>query len=184
MPRGGGFVFDDAIVGGVIPRQFIPSVEKGVRKAMERGMLAGYPFVDFKVRLVDGKFHAVDSSDAAFQVAGARALRAAIQQAQPVLLEPIAKLEVTVPSDYLGDVIGDINARGGSVTGTDSQGQSSVVVAQLPLAATSDYEPKLTSITSGRGTFTLGFDHYDFCNPHTTDKVVKESGFKHVEEED
>jgi elongation factor G len=184
MPRGAGFVFEDAIVGGVIPRQFIPSVEKGVRKAMERGMLAGYPFVDFKVRLIDGKYHAVDSSDAAFQVAGARALRAAIQQSQPALLEPIARLEVTVPSDYLGDVIGDINARGGRVTGTDSQGENSVIQALLPLASTNDYEPKLTSITSGRGAFTLAFDHYDFCNPHTTEKVVKESGFKHVEEED
>jgi elongation factor G len=184
MPRGAGFEFEDAIVGGVVPRQFIPSVEKGVRKAMDRGMLAGYPLVDFKVRLVDGKFHAVDSSDAAFQVAGARALRAAMQQAQLALLEPIVRLEVTVPGDYLGDVIGDINSRGGRVTGTDSQESSSVVQALLPLANTSDYEPKLTSITSGRGTFTLAFDHYDFCNPHTTDKVVKESGFKHVEEDE
>lgn len=184
LPRGSGFVFDDAIVGGVIPRQFIPSVEKGVRKAMERGVLAGYPVVDFKVRLVDGKYHAVDSSDAAFQMAGGRALRAALAAAQPALLEPVAKLEVTVPSDYLGDVIGDINARSGRVTGTDSNGSSSVVQALLPLANTNDYEPKLTSITSGRGTFVLGFDHYDFSTPHTTDKVVKESGFKHVEDED
>jgi elongation factor G len=184
MPRGAGFEFEDAIVGGSIPRQFIPSVEKGVRKAMEHGVLAGYPVVDFKVRLTDGKYHAVDSSDAAFQMAGSRALRAALQQSQPVLLEPVAKLEVTVPSDYLGDVIGDINARGGRVTGTDSVGDKSVVVALVPLANTNDYEPKLTSITSGRGAFTMAFDHYDPCSAHTTDKVVKESGFKHVEEED
>jgi elongation factor G len=183
-PRGSGFAFEDAIVGGAVPRQFIPSVEKGVRRAMERGMLAGYPLVDFKVRLVDGKFHSVDSSDAAFQVAGARALRAAMQLAQPVLLEPIAHLEVTVPSDRLGDVIGDINARGGRVTGTDTAGSDSVISAMLPLASTNDYEPKLTSMTSGRGTFTLGFDHYDYCSPHTTDRVIKESGFKHVEDED
>ncbi len=184
MPRGAGFVFEDAIVGGAIPRQFIPSVEKGVRRAMERGMLAGYPLVDFKVRLVDGKHHSVDSSDAAFQVAGARALRAAMQQAHLVLLEPIARLEVTVPSAYLGEVIGDIHSRGGRVTGTDSAGSDSVVEALLPLANTLEYEPKLTSITSGRGTFVLGFDHYDFCSPHTTDKVVRESGFKHVDDED
>jgi elongation factor G len=184
LPRGTGFVFEDAIVGGVIPRQFIPSVEKGVRKALDRGVLAGYPVVDFKVRLTDGKYHAVDSSDAAFQMAGGRALRAALTASLPALLEPIAKIEVTVPGDYLGDVIGDLNARGGRVTGTNTVDAGSVVEALLPLANTSDYEPKLTSITSGRGTFTLSFDHYDFCSPHTTDKVVKESGFKHVEEDD
>jgi elongation factor G len=184
LPHGRGFEFEDAIVGGSIPRQFIPSVEKGIRKAMERGVLAGYPVVDFKVRLTDGKYHAVDSSDAAFQMAGGRALRAALAAAQPVLLEPVAKLEVTVPSDYLGDVIGDINARAGRVTGTDSNGSSSVVQALLPLANTNDYEPKLTSITSGRGSFMLGFDHYDYCSPHTTDKVIKDSGFKQVEDED
>jgi elongation factor G len=184
MARGSGFEFEDAIVGGVIPRQFIPSVEKGVRKAMDRGMLAGYPIVDFKVRLVDGKYHAVDSSDAAFQVAGARAMRAAMAAAQPVLLEPIAKLGVTVPSDYLGDVIGDINSRGGRVSGTDSTGTNAIVEALVPLANTSDYEPKLTSITSGRGSFTLAFDHYDYVSPHNADKVIKESGFKVVDEDD
>jgi elongation factor G len=184
LPRGSGFVFEDAIVGGVIPRQFIPSVEKGVKRAMEHGVLSGYPVVDVKVRLVDGKYHSVDSSDAAFQVAGFRAFRTAMQAAQPSLLEPIAKLEVTIPGDYLGDVIGDINARGGRVIGTSSAGTNSVVDAYVPLANTNDYEPKLTSITSGRGTFALGFDHYDFCSPHTTDKVIKESGFKHVEDED
>jgi elongation factor G len=184
LPRGSGFVFEDAIVGGVIPRQFIPSVEKGMRKALERGVLAGYPVVDVKARLVDGKYHAVDSSDAAFQVAGARALRAALAASQPALLEPIAKLSVTVPSEHLGDAIGDLNARSGRVTGTDGSGAASVVEALIPLANTHDYEPKLTSLTSGRGTFALAFDHYDFCTPHTTDRVVKESGFKHVEEED
>jgi elongation factor G len=177
-------MFEDAVVGGAIPRQFIPSVEKGIRKALDRGVLAGYPVVDFKVRLFDGKYHAVDSSDAAFQMAGGRALRAALQASLPALLEPIAKLEVTVPADYLGDVIGDINARGGHVTGTNSEGSSSIVEALVPLAATQDYEPKLTSMTSGRGRFKLAVDHYDFCTPHTTDKVIKESGFKHVEEED
>jgi elongation factor G len=184
LARGAGFVFEDAIVGGAIPRQFIPSVEKGIRKAMERGVLAGYPVVDFKVRLIDGKYHAVDSSDAAFQVAGARALRTALQAAHPVLLEPIAKLETTIPGDHLGDVIGDINARGGRVTGTNRVGPSSVVEALVPMASLNDYEPKLTSITSGRGSFTLAFDHYDYCSLHTTEKVVKESGFKHIEEED
>ncbi|HZU82561.1 MAG TPA: EF-Tu/IF-2/RF-3 family GTPase, partial [Polyangiaceae bacterium] len=184
LPRGAGFVFEDAIVGGVVPRQFIPSVEKGVKRAMEHGVFSGYPVVDVKVRLVDGKYHSVDSSDAAFQVAGFRAFRTAMQGAQPALLEPIAKLDVTIPGDYLGDVIGDINARGGRVIGTSNVGTSSVVSAYVPLANTNDYEPKLTSLTSGRGTFTLAFDHYDFCSPHTADKVIKESGYKHVEDED
>ena len=184
VARGGGFTFEDAIVGGVIPRQFIPSVEKGVKRALEHGVLGGYPVVDVKVRLVDGKYHSVDSSDAAFQVAGFRAFRTAMQAAQPALLEPIAKLEVTIPGDYLGDVIGDINARSGRVLGTNSAGTNSVVEAFVPLANTSDYEPKLTSITSGRGSFTLTFDHYDYCSPHTSEKVIKESGFKHVEDED
>jgi elongation factor G len=184
LPRGSGFVFEDAIVGGVIPRQFIPSVEKGMRKALERGVLAGYPVVDLKARLNDGKYHAVDSSDAAFQVAGARALRAALNGAQVALLEPIAKLQVTVPGDYLGEVIGDINSRGGRVTGTNAMAEGSVVEALIPLSSTHDYEPKLTSLTSGRGSFSLAFDHYDYCSQHTTDRVVKESGFKHVEDED
>jgi elongation factor G len=184
QPRGAGFSFEDAVVGGVIPRQFIPSVEKGVKRAMEHGVLAGYPVVDVKVRLVDGKFHSVDSSDAAFQVAGFRAFRTAMQAAQPALLEPIAKLEATVPGDCLGDVIGDINARGGRVSGTRSAGTQSVVEAYAPLANTNDYEPKLTSVTRGRGTFALAFDHYDDCSLHAAEKVVKESGFKHVEDDD
>ncbi|MBV9948834.1 MAG: elongation factor G, partial [Myxococcales bacterium] len=184
LPRGSGFLFEDAIVGGVIPRQFIPSVEKGVKRGMEHGVLAGYPVVDVKVRLVDGKYHSVDSSDAAFQVAGFRAFRAAMSAAQPALLEPIAKLEVTIPGEYLGDVIGDINARGGRVVGTNTAANGSEVIAYVPLAGTSDYEPKLTSITSGRGTFHLAFDHYDYCSPHTAEKVVKESGYKHVDEDE
>lgn len=184
LPRGSGFVFEDAIVGGVIPRQFIPGVEKGMRKALERGVLAGYPVVDLKARLFDGKYHSVDSSDAAFQVAGARALRAALGASQPALLEPIARLTVTAPGDYLGDVIGDINSRGGRVIGTDAGEAGSVIEALIPLAVTHDYEPKLTSITSGRGRFSLVFDHYDYCSVYTTDKVVKESGYKHVEDED
>jgi elongation factor G len=184
LPRGSGFVFEDAVVGGVVPRQFVPSVEKGARKALERGVLAGYPVVDVKVRLVDGKFHSVDSSDAAFQTAGSRAVRAALAAALPALLEPIAKLEVRVPADYLGEVIGDIHARGGRVTGNDTAGSVSVVEAIVPLANTHDYEPKLTSVTSGRGTFSLAFDHYDYCSPHTTDKIVKQSGFEPIEDED
>lgn len=184
LQRGSGFEFEDAIVGGVVPRQFIPSVEKGVVKALQRGILAGYPVVDLRVRLIDGKTHSVDSSDAAFQVAGYRAFRAAAAAAHPALLEPVVKLLVTVPGDMMGDVIGDLNSRHGKVVNTDTAGSNTVITALVPLAQTLDYEPKLTGMTQGRGTFTMGFDHYEICSPIAQEKIIKESGFKTVEEED
>lgn len=183
-PRGAGLVFEDAIVGGVVPRQFIASVEKGVRRAMEHGTLAGYPVVDIAVRLVDGKTHSVDSSDAAFQVAGFRALRAALAQASPCVLEPIAKLEITIPPDSIGDVIGDLNGRHGKVLGTDDAAGATAISALVPLAATLDYEPKLTALTHGRGVFAIAFDHYDYCSAAIQDKVIAESGYKQVVDED
>ncbi len=178
LPRGSGFVFEDAVVGGAIPRQFIPSVEKGIVKAMTRGVVAGYPLVDLKVRLFDGKYHSVDSSDAAFQVAGARAIRAAVEAAHPVILEPLVKLEVTVPAEFMGDVIGDLNSRAGRVLGTDQQRDQAIVIAAVPLEQTLDYEPKLTSMTSGRGTFTMTPDRYEVCAAQTQERIVKDSGFK------
>jgi elongation factor G len=184
MARGSGFVFEDAIVGGVIPRQFIPSVEKGVVRAMNQGVIAGYPVVDVKVRLVDGKYHSVDSSDAAFQVAGYRAFRAAAAAAHPVLLEPIAKIEVTVPSESMGDVVGDLSSRHGKVVGTDANDETTTITAFVPLAQTLEYEPVLTGMTHGKGTFAITFDHYDFCPAHTQEQVIKESGFKPVVDED
>jgi elongation factor G len=184
LSRGSGFVFEDAIVGGVIPRQFIPSVEKGVARAVSQGVLAGHIVVDVKVSLVDGKFHAVDSSDAAFQVAGFRAFRAAAASAHPVLLEPIVKMEVTVPSESMGDVVGDINSRHGKVLSTNIDGDTTTIAAYVPLSQTLEYEPVLTGMTHGRGTFTLSVDHYDICPPLVQDKVVKESGFKAIIEED
>ena len=183
LQRGGGFEFEDAVVGGTVPRQFIGSVEKGVRKAMEQGVVAGYPVTDLKVRLVDGKSHAVDSSDAAFQTAGYRGLRAAMVAATPVLLEPIVQLEITVPQSAMGDIIADLNSRRGRVLGTDAVGGNSVIRAQVPLSATLEYEPKLTAMTRGKGTFTLAFDHYDYCSPQVQEKVARESGVKPVEEE-
>jgi elongation factor G len=151
---------------------------------MARGSLAGYPVVDVKVRLHDGKYHSVDSSDAAFQVAGARAFRTAMSQAGPVILEPLVKLDITVPGDMMGDVIGDLNSRHGKVMGTNAVGEMSIITALVPLAATLDYEPKLTSMTSGRGTFTMTMDRYEVCSPQTQDKVIKESGFKVADDED
>jgi len=184
MPRGGGFMFEDAVVGGAIPRQFIPSVEKGIVKSMARGFLAGFPMVDVKVRLFDGKYHDVDSSDAAFQMAGSKAFKAAAAQAGAVLLEPIVKMQVIVPSVAMGDVIGDINSRRGRVIGTDSIDDQTIVNAYVPLAEILEYESKLKSMTQGKGTFSMSIDHLDVCPPMVQDKVIRESGFKHTDEED
>jgi elongation factor G len=150
---------------------------------MGRGVLAGYPVVDFKVRLVDGKFHSVDSSDAAFQAAGYKAFLAAAEEARPALLEPIMKVEVKVPSESLGDVIGSLTARSGKVLNTDSAGDWMVLTANVPMAQMLDYEPRLTAMTSGRGGFTMQFDHYDFVSPTAQQSIVAESGFKAAEEE-
>lgn len=176
LPRGAGFAFEDAVVGGAVPRQFIPSVEKGVRRALERGKLAGYPVVDVKVRLVDGKSHSVDSSDAAFQAAAVRAFRAAVLASRPTLLEPIARLEISFPREAMGDVLGDLSSRHGKVLSTGDSGESVLVTALLPVAQTLDYEPQLTAITRGRGHFTMAFDHYDFCPKDVEDKVIRDSG--------
>ncbi|HRI71173.1 MAG TPA: elongation factor G [Polyangium sp.] len=183
-PRNAGFIFEDAIVGGSIPRQFIPSVEKGIVKTMARGFLAGFPIVDFKVRVYDGKYHDVDSSDAAFQLAGSKAFKAAIAQAGPVLLEPIVKLNVIVPSVATGDVIGDINSRRGRILGTDSVDDQTIVNAFVPLSEILEYESKLKSMTQGKGTFSMAVDHLAICPPLVQEKVIKDSGFKAVEEED
>jgi elongation factor G len=184
LARGAGFLFEDAVVGGSVPRQFITSVEKGVIRAMQRGVLAGFPMVDVKVRLVDGKAHSVDSSDAAFQVAAYKALIAAAKSAHPALLEPVAKLQVTVPEEAMGDVLGDLNSRHAKVLSADASGQTRVISAFVPLASTNDYEPSLKRMTHGSGAFTLVVDHYDFTPVHVQERVAKESGFKPVAEED
>ena len=184
MPRGEGFVFEDAVVGGSIPRQFIPSVEKGVVKTMARGFLAGFPVVDLKVRVFDGKYHDVDSSDAAFQIAGRKGFKEAAAKAGPVILEPIVKLQVTVPSVTMGDVIGDINSRRGRISGTDSVDDSTIVNAYVPLAEVLEYESKLKSMTQGKGTFSMQVDHLEICPPLVQEKVIKDSGFKVAEDED
>lgn len=184
LPRGGGFVFEDAVVGGAVPRQFIPSVEKGIVKSMSKGVLAGYPMVDVKVRLFDGKYHDVDSSDAAFQMAGSKAFKAAAAQCAPVLLEPIVRLSVTVPSAAMGDIIGDINSRRGRIIGTDSIEDQTIVNAFVPLAEVLEYESKLKSMTQGKGTFTMSVEHLEVCPPAVQEKVIKESGFKVEADED
>src|SRR5579875_1708794 len=161
LPRGGGFEFVDEIVGGAIPRQFIPSVEKGVRNTLNEGFLAGYPMVDIKVTVFDGSFHEVDSSDMAFQIAASMGLKAALEKARPILLEPVMSLEVSCPDECMGDVIGDLNARRGRVLGMDSKGGAQVIKALAPMAEILKYAPDLRSLTSGRGAFEVRFHHYD-----------------------
>ena len=171
--QGEGFVFLDEIVGGAIPRQYIPAVEKGIAEAMVGGVYAGYPMVDVKVRLVDGSFHAVDSSEMAFKVAGSMGFKKGIPQCKPTILEPIMLLTVTVPDDYMGDVMGDISGRRGRVLGMDAKGSMQVIKANVPMSEVLTYQPELTSMTGGRGSFTIEFDHYEEAPGDVQAKLVE-----------
>ncbi len=182
--RNQGFVFEDAIVGGAIPRNFIPSVEKGIVKACKRGYLAGYEVVDFKVRLWDGKYHDVDSSDAAFQMAGSKAFKAAMEKAGPIILEPMVRMEITVPTATLGDIMGDLNSRRGRILGSETQDAYSIVNAVAPLVEVLEYEPKLRALTQGTGTFNMTMDRYEPVPAILQDKIIKDSGFKVVADEE
>jgi elongation factor G len=176
LPRGGGFEYVDKIYGGAVPNQFIPSVEKGVRKAMEDGLLAGYPVVDVKVTLYDGKYHTVDSSDMAFQIAGGLALKEAAAAAEMALLEPVLELEVLIPDEYVGDVLGDLSSRRGRVVGTDPVGTGRTLVrATVPEAEVVRYAIDLRSMTRGRGSFSRRFSHYEELPAHLASKVVEEA---------
>ena len=172
QPRGEGFKFEDKIVGGVIPRQYIPAVEKGIVEAMENGVIAGYPMVDVKVALFDGSYHNVDSSEMAFKISGSLAFKNAVQNATPVLLEPIMEITVRVPKDCVGDVIGDLNGRRGKVMGMDSEAKLEVITAQVPMAEILEYAPDLTSITAGRGSFTMKHSHYEELPSHLAEKII------------
>ncbi|MHB8764319.1 MAG: elongation factor G [Deferrisomatales bacterium] len=172
LPRGGGFQFVDKIVGGAIPRQYIPAVEDGIREALTGGVLAGFPVVDIEVTLFDGKYHDVDSSEMAFKIAGSLGFKKGAVECKPVLLEPIMDVAVRVPDAYMGDVIGDLNSRRGRVMGMDPAGGIQVIHAHVPLAEMLEYAPDLRSMTSGRGTFTMKFDHYDEVPSHLSDKIV------------
>ncbi|MCD6429155.1 elongation factor G [bacterium] len=171
--RGGGYEFIDEIKGGIIPKEFIPAVEKGVKEAMERGVLAGYPLVDMSVTLYDGSFHEVDSSDAAFKIAGSIALQEAVKQAQPILLEPIMRLEVTIPQEYFGDVIGDLNSRRGKILETFDRANMKVIQAHVPLAEMFGYATALRSMTQGRGVFTMEFDHYARVPENIAQEIIE-----------
>jgi elongation factor G len=174
LPRGGGFEFAEKIVGGAIPQNYIPSVEKGVNEAKQEGILAGYPVVDVKVSLYDGSFHAVDSSDIAFKIAGAQALKKGLSQGQPVLVEPIMKLTITVPEAYTGDITSDLNTKRGRVLGMNPGNGVNVIEAQAPYAELLRYALNLRSLTQGRGTFAMEFDHYEEVPAHLSQKIIAE----------
>ncbi len=175
LPRGGGFEFVDEIFGGAVPRNYIPSVEKGVRDCMKRGILAGYPVVDLKVTLYDGSYHEVDSSDMAFQIAASMGLQKVFMEAHPILLEPIMNVEVTCPSETAGDVIGDLNSRRGRIVGMEPAGETASVRAQVPMAEMLTYEPSLRSMTGGRGAYSMEFSHYEEVPAFLAEKVIKEA---------
>ncbi|MGC8901858.1 MAG: elongation factor G [Fervidobacterium sp.] len=181
--RGTGFEFVDKIVGGVIPRNFIPSVEKGIREAMKKGVLAAYPVVDVRVTLFDGSYHEVDSSDISFQIAAIQAFKKGMQQAKPVILEPVMYVEVFTPDENAGDVMGDISSRRGRPMGMEPAGKGiTVVKAEVPLAEMLDFQGRLSSITSGRGYFTMRFEKYDVVPPNIQEKIIAERK-KYLEEQ-
>ena len=172
LERGQKFQFINSIFGGAIPKTYIPAVEKGILEAAATGYLAGYPVVDFKVELYDGQYHDVDSSELAFKLAGRKAFRAAMEKSSPSLLEPIMIVEVVAPSDFAGDIMGDMNSRRGRIQGMDTKGSNQIVRAQVPMAEMLTYANELTSMTQGRGSFSMEFGHYDFVPPQIATKVI------------
>jgi elongation factor G len=183
LPRGSGFEFVDDIFGGAIPHNWIPSVEKGIRDAAERGYLAGFPVVDFRASLYDGKYHDVDSSDIAFKIAGALAFKEAMKQAKPALLEPIMKVEVYAPDQYSGDIMGNISSRRGRISGSEARGQNVIVRAQVPFAEMLSYANDLVSMTQGRASYTMEFSHYDYVPAEIAEKIIA-AHKPHAEEEE
>ncbi|RMG88253.1 MAG: elongation factor G [Candidatus Dadabacteria bacterium] len=175
LPRGEGFRFIDKIVGGAIPKQYIPACEEGVKEAMAGGILAGYPMVDVEVTLFDGKYHEVDSSEMAFKIAASLGFKKGAAECNPVLLEPIMEVTVRVPDAYMGDVIGDLNSRRGRVLGVDPENGIQVIRAHVPLAEMLEYAPDLRSMTAGRGVFTMRFDHYEEVPSNIAEKIVAEA---------
>ena len=173
LPRGGGYEFIDKIVGGAIPKTYIPAVDKGIQEAMEKGVLAGYPMIDMQAQLVDGSFHAVDSSELAFKIAGSLAFKKGAVEAKPTLLEPIMNIIIRVPEDCVGDVMGDLNSRRGRVMGMDSEAKNEVINAQVPMAEVQKYAADLTSFTGGRGSFSVSFSHYEEVPAQIAEKIVE-----------
>jgi elongation factor G len=171
-PRGEGFEFVNAVKGGAIPAEFIPPIEKGVKEAMDNGVLAGYPVVDVLVTLYDGTYHDVDSSEIAFNIAGSIAFQNAVKQAAPVLLEPIMKVEVTTPDEFMGDIIGDLGAKRAQILGTEKRGLITVIIAQVPLAELSGYATTLRSMSKGRATYYMEPSHYEEVPKNIAEKII------------
>jgi elongation factor G len=175
MARGQDFEFEDKIFGGAIPRNFIPSVEKGILEARKKGVLAGYPVVDFKVILYDGSYHEVDSSDIAFKIAASKAFKLAMRDAKPTILEPVMSVEVYTPESYMGDIMGNLNGRRGKLQGMEQKGNMRIIKAMVPMAEMLDFEPTLTSITGGRGSFLMEFSYYEEVPSHLQQKIIAEA---------
>jgi len=175
LPRGKDFEFEDKIFGGTIPKNFIPSIEKGIQEARKKGVVSGYPAVDFKVILYDGSYHEVDSSDIAFKIAASMAFKKGMKQARPTILEPIMNVEVYTPEAYMGDIMGNLNGRRGKVQGMEQKGSLRIIKAQVPMAEMLDFEPSLTSITGGRGSFVMEFSHYEEVPSHLQQKIINEA---------
>ncbi|MCX8160875.1 MAG: elongation factor G [Candidatus Saccharicenans sp.] len=175
LPRGKDFEFEDKIFGGAIPKNFIPSIEKGIQEARKKGVLAGYPVVDFKVILYDGSYHEVDSSDIAFKIAASMAFKKGMKEAKPTLLEPVMNVEIYTPEAYMGDIMGALNGRRGKVQGMEQKGNMRILKAQVPMAEMLDFEPTLTSITGGRGSFIMEFSHYEEVPAQIQQKIIAEA---------
>ncbi|MCY9210526.1 elongation factor G, partial [Bacillus subtilis] len=173
--EGAGFEFENAIVGGVVPREYIPAVQAGLEDALENGVLAGFPLIDIKAKLFDGSYHDVDSNEMAFKVAASMALKNAVSKCNPVLLEPIMKVEVVIPEEYMGDIMGDITSRRGRVEGMEARGNAQVVRAMVPLAEMFGYATALRSNTQGRGTFTMHMDHYEEVPKSVAEEIIKKN---------
>jgi elongation factor G len=172
LPRGAKFQFANEIFGGSIPKNFIPAVEKGIVDAAEKGFLAGYPMVDFKVTVYDGSYHDVDSSELAFKLAARKAFKAAMQEAKPALLEPVMNVEIQAPVEFAGDLMGDLNSRRGRISGMETKGTTQIIRAQVPMAEMLNYQSDLTAMTQGRASFTMEFDHYDYVPQLQADKII------------
>ncbi|MGE5552606.1 MAG: elongation factor G [Betaproteobacteria bacterium] len=179
LPPGGGFEFVDKIFGGAVPKQYIPAVEKGIRETMEEGVIAGYPVVDVRVSLLDGSYHSVDSSEMAFKIASSMAFKKGFLEAKPILLEPVMRVEVTVPDDYMGDIMGDMNKRRGKILGMEPADGVQVIKALVPLAEMFKYAIDLRSMTQGRGAFAMEFDHYEEVPAHLAEQVIAAAKKQH-----
>jgi elongation factor G len=177
---GGGFVFENKIVGGSVPREYVPAVEKGIREAMDTGVLAGYPMVDIKVRLTDGSYHEVDSSEMAFKIAGSMGFKEAVRRAKPALLEPVMDVEVVTPEEYMGAIVGDLNSRRGRIVSMEARGSSQVIRANVPLGQMFGYATEMRSMTQGRATYTMQFARYEEVPPAIADEIMAKVAGKPV----